>query len=111
LIILARRMRACLRGMDTLARLGGDEFVAVLCDLTYESDARVLVERLLAALSTEVELDSARVRVGGSIGLTFYPQSVEQTAEQLLQQADEAMYQAKLKGRNAWCAFEGALEG
>ena len=74
LVTLAQRMRACLRDMDTLARLGGDEFVVVFSELTYESDARVLVERLLAVLSSEVVLDDARVRVGGSIGLTFYPQ-------------------------------------
>ncbi|MFP4494744.1 MAG: diguanylate cyclase domain-containing protein [Halochromatium sp.] len=110
LIALARRMRACLRGMDTLARLGGDEFVAVLSELTYESDARVLVERLLAALSSEVTLDQARVRVGGSIGLTFYPQPQELDAEQLLHQADQAMYQAKLKGRHTWCMFEEVAE-
>ncbi|MBK5928987.1 diguanylate cyclase domain-containing protein [Halochromatium salexigens] len=108
LVTLARRMRECLRGMDTLARLGGDEFVALLCDLADEADARVLVERLLAALSSEVTLGEARVRVGGSIGLTFYPQPLARDAEQLLHQADQAMYQAKLKGRNAWCLFEGS---
>jgi diguanylate cyclase (GGDEF)-like protein/PAS domain S-box-containing protein len=108
LITLARRMRACLRGVDTLARLGGDEFVALLCDLADDADAQVLIERLLAALSSEVTLGEARVRVSGSIGLTFYPQPLAQDAEQLLHQADQAMYQAKLKGRNAWCLFEGS---
>lgn len=117
LITLARSMRECLRGIDTLARLDGDEFVAVLCDLAHESDAQVLVERLLGALSAPVQVHeheqahahtpALNLRVSGSIGLTFYPQPLEQDADQLLHQADQAMYQAKLKGRNAWCLFEG----
>ncbi|MEA3640714.1 MAG: diguanylate cyclase [Lamprobacter sp.] len=109
LITLARRMRDCLRGVDTLARLGGDEFVAVLCDLADASDAQVLVERLLEALSAPVQLQAQiNLRLSGSIGLTLYPQPLEQDVDQLLHQADQAMYQAKLKGRNAWCLFAGA---
>ena len=105
LIQLARRMSATLRDADTLARIGGDEFLAVLSDLSGENDAQALMNRLLEALRAPVELDGLRLQVSGSIGVTFYPQNEELDPEQLLRQADAAMYNAKLQGRNAWRAF------
>ena len=110
LIGLAQRMRAALRDADTLARLGGDEFVAVLSDLVSETDAQPLVERLLNALATPVEVHGLRLQVSGSIGLAFYPQPIDLNADQLLRQADQAMYQAKVSGRNVWATFQGAQD-
>ena len=106
LIGLGQRMRDSLRDVDTLARFGGDEFVAVLSDVAHEADARVMVERLLNAISAPIELNGQRLQVTASIGVTFYPQSVDLDADQLLRQADQAMYQAKVKGRNAWHRFD-----
>lgn len=105
LIRLSEQMRSAVRDVDTLARLGGDEFLAVLSDLADQSDARVLVERLLAAISNPVEWDGLRLQVTASVGVTFYPQDVELDADQLIRQADQAMYQAKVQGRNAWHVF------
>lgn len=106
LVAVAERMRSSLRGADTLARLGGDEFVAVLSELSAEGDAQPLVRRLLDAVSSRFELQGRQLQVTGSIGLTFYPQSIEQDADQLLRQADQAMYQSKIKGRNTWHVFD-----
>ncbi|WP_162273548.1 diguanylate cyclase domain-containing protein [Ectothiorhodospira magna] len=105
-VTLAGRMRDCLRGVDTLARLGGDEFVALLSDLTQKSDSEILVERLLEAIATPVELGELTLHMSGSIGLALYPQDTELTADLLLQQADQAMYRAKAKGRTAWHVFD-----
>lgn len=97
---LATRMKAALREGDTLARLGGDEFVAVLLDLNKPKDSTAIINRLLEAAAEETLIGKAVLRVSASIGVAFYPQSQEVDADQLLRQADQAMYQAKLAGRN-----------
>lgn len=109
LIQLSRRMREVLRNADTLARLGGDEFVAVLSGFYEEDDAASLVDRLLEGLAMVAQVDDLCLQVSGSIGVTFYPQEAELNADQLMRQADQAMYQAKVQGRNAWCAFGGGV--
>jgi diguanylate cyclase (GGDEF)-like protein/PAS domain S-box-containing protein len=106
LITLAMRFRAALREGDTLARLGGDEFIAVMLDLG-EPDASVLVlERLLAAAQEEVTIDGQSMKVSASIGVTFYPQDEELDEDGLVRQADQAMYLAKLDGRNCCRVFD-----
>jgi diguanylate cyclase (GGDEF)-like protein len=105
LVTLANQLKQTLREGDTLARLGGDEFVAVLVDLE-GSDASVpLLNRLLAAAAAPIPLGDLAVQVSASIGVTFYPQPQEVDADQLLRQADQAMYQAKLTGKNRYHVF------
>lgn len=105
LVALAGRMTHGLRGGDTLARLGGDEFVAVLIDLNEDEAATPVVERLRAAAAQLVSIDGVELKVSASVGVTFYPQIDEVDADQLLRQADQAMYQAKLKGKNRVVVF------
>ena len=106
LVAIAERMRNSLRSVDTLARLGGDEFVAVLSDLSEPGDAQPLVRRVLEAVAVPLDIRGLKLQVTGSIGLTFYPQATDQDADQLLRQADQAMYQSKVKGRNTWQVFD-----
>ncbi len=113
LVALAVRMRQALREGDTLARLGGDEFVAVLAELSDPRDSLPVLERMLAAVAAPVTSDSyPPLEVSASLGISFYPQPGEVGADQLLRQADHAMYQAKLRGKNRYFAFNGeqALE-
>ena len=110
LITLASRMKQGLREGDTLARIGGDEFVAVLIDLV-DGDASVpLLNRLLAAAAQPVQLGDLIVQVSASIGVTFYPQAQPIDADQLLRQADQAMYQAKLTGRRRYHVFDAGQD-
>nr|WP_245537368.1 EAL domain-containing protein [Thiocystis violascens] len=106
LMIVAGRMKQSLREGDTLARLGGDEFVAVLVDLGDETGSVPMLTRLLMAAAQPVPVEGLVLRVSASIGVTFYPQSEEVDADQLLRQADQAMYQAKLSGKNRYCFFD-----
>jgi diguanylate cyclase (GGDEF)-like protein/PAS domain S-box-containing protein len=106
LINLAQRMKQALREGDTLARIGGDEFVAVLCDLTDAQACAPLLTRLLAAAAQPVGLVNGEVQVSASLGVTFYPQTHAVEAEQLLRQADHAMYQAKVAGKNRYHIFD-----
>jgi len=106
LATLARRMALVLRDGDTLGRLGGDEFVAVLVDLP-DIDASVrMFTRLLEAASQPVSVGDIVLHVTASLGVTFYPQSEAIDADQLLRQADQAMYQAKQAGRNRYHLFD-----
>jgi len=103
---LAERLQGALREGDTLARLGGDEFVAVLGGLNRKEDALPVLERLRASAAQAIRLDGVDLEVSASLGVTFYPQSGEVDADQLLRQADQAMYQAKLAGRNRYQIFD-----
>jgi diguanylate cyclase (GGDEF)-like protein/PAS domain S-box-containing protein len=105
LIVLATRMKQALREGDTLARLGGDEFVTVLIDLDNEAAGVPMLTRLLAAVSQPVPVGDLMLQVSASIGVSFYPQEAVD-ADQLLRQADQAMYQAKLAGKNRYHVFD-----
>jgi diguanylate cyclase (GGDEF)-like protein/PAS domain S-box-containing protein len=107
LVLLAEQMRHSLRDGDTIARLGGDEFVAVLIDLPNRAACTPLVDRLLAAAGERVRVGELELQVSASLGVSFYPQPQEVDPDQLLRQADQAMYQAKLAGKNQFRLFDG----
>jgi diguanylate cyclase (GGDEF)-like protein/PAS domain S-box-containing protein len=107
LITVAGRMKQALREGDTLARIGGDEFVAVLVDLEDVSDSEPMLKRLLDAAAEPVQVDEIVMQVSASLGLAFYRpgHEAETDVEQLLSHADQAMYQAKLAGKNRYHIF------
>lgn len=105
LVVLADRMRATLRESDTVARLGGDEFVTVMADQTDQAASIALVQRLLEALGAPVPYQGETLKVSASIGLAFFPQQASMDADQFLRQADQAMYRAKLSGKNRFHVF------
>jgi len=100
LITVANRMRQALREVDTLSRIGGDEFAAIIVDLDYESDCDPLLHRLLTAANEPVSFNGQQLQVSASVGVTFYPQHEDTSSDQLMRQADQAMYQAKHRGKN-----------
>ena len=106
LTAIAARMKSALREGDTLARLGGDEFVAVLLDLPDRTSADPVLQRLLDAAAEEVSLDGWTIRVSASVGVALYPVQDEADADLLLRQAGQAMYEAKLAGRNRFHYFD-----
>ncbi|MGA2754571.1 MAG: EAL domain-containing protein [Terracidiphilus sp.] len=106
LTALAFRMKRALREGDTLARLGGDEFAAVILDLDGNKACMPTLNRLLAAASEEAQIGETMLRVSASAGVTLYPQAEDVDADVLLRQAGQAMYQAKLAGRNCFSMFD-----
>jgi diguanylate cyclase (GGDEF)-like protein/PAS domain S-box-containing protein len=110
LIALADHMKQALREGDTLARLGGDEFVVVLLDLADIEASVPMLNRLLAAAAAPIQVGDYLLQVSASLGVTFYPQTEEVDADQLLRQADQAMYQAKLAGKNRYHVFDAAQD-
>ena len=106
LVTVADHLQMLLREDDTVARLGGDEFVVVVMGLTGYQECNALANRLLSAVAQPVLIDDHLFRVTASLGVTYYPQVDEITADQLLRQADQAMYQAKLAGKNRFSFFD-----
>ena len=110
LVAVTSQMKQSLREGDTLARLGGDEFVAVLADLSDANDCASSLTRLLGAAAQPFHYEDARLRVSASLGVTFFPQAETMDADQLLRQADQAMYQAKVSGKNRYHVFDAAQD-
>jgi diguanylate cyclase (GGDEF)-like protein/PAS domain S-box-containing protein len=108
LIHVAQQIRQVIREGDTLARLGGDEFVTVLVDLNTPARGIPLIERVLEAAAQVLVVDGKALHVSVSAGVTYYPHPQETTvdADQLLRQADQTMYQAKLTGKNGYHVFD-----
>ncbi|MGZ8241321.1 MAG: EAL domain-containing protein [Methylobacter sp.] len=107
--LVAQRLTARLRDIDTVARLGGDEFTVLLEDIAHAEDAARIAEEIIADLSEPWQLPESReVRIGVSIGISLYPQHGD-TPEILLQQADAALYLAKEGGRNRFAYFSDEL--
>ena len=105
---IARRLRACVRDIDTVARLGGDEFLILLSatELPMEAAERVAQECILS-LQSPIRIGTDWVKVGVSIGIAVTDSRADTllTATQLVSQSDQAMYQAKADGRNCYRIF------
>lgn len=106
LIEISNRMKLALREGDTLARLGGDEFVIVLLDLNDHAESAPILERLLQVAAWPVDIDGQSLHVSASLGVTFFPQKEDVGADQLMRQADQAMYVAKQSGKNRYHIFD-----
>jgi predicted signal transduction protein with EAL and GGDEF domain len=90
--------------MDTVARLGGDEFAFIINKVSAVEDAVSFAKRLNKLLKIPVEVNGNNINMGSSIGITIYPDDAA-NSEELLRNADIAMYQAKDDGRNTVCFF------
>ena len=94
LIAIGGRVQLCIRESDIVARLGGDEFVVLAPDITNEIKAEELAGRLLKAVSEPQVLAGRQVVAKGSVGIALYPDNGK-SVEELMANADNAMYQAK----------------
>ncbi|MBR9827635.1 MAG: diguanylate cyclase [Oceanospirillales bacterium] len=104
LSVLGSRMTEQLRGTDTCARIGGDEFVVMLETVHSVDSATQVAEKILSCLSAPVQRGQQQLKVSASIGIAIYPDDGT-SADALLTGADDAMYQAKAKGKNCWYRF------
>lgn len=101
LVEAARRLVSCVRETDTVSRLGGDEFAIVLTETASAEEAEQIARRAVSLLSEPYYLDAGTVRITGSVGIALYPHDGRE-AEQLLRNADFALYAAKEGGRNQY---------
>lgn len=108
LIAIGRRMEACLRGGDTIARLGGDEFTILLDDIQDAGDAIRLADRIQNELKIPFKLNNQDVYTSASIGIALSSSGYDQP-DDLLRDADTAMYQAKRMGKACHAMFDIAM--
>lgn len=102
---IARRLEACTRTVDLVARLGGDEFVILLGELSETGEALLVAERILSDLKSSFDLGGSEVFISTSIGITLST-SGHTKAEDMLRDADIAMYRAKANGKAQYQVFD-----
>jgi len=106
---VAGRLLNCVRRTDTISRLGGDEFVVLLSQVEHEEDAAMSARKILRALAIPHIVDYKNLDISASIGVSTYP-SDGPDAENLLNKADTAMYEAKKQGRNNYQFFRRDMQ-
>jgi len=105
---VAQRLLQCVRDEDTVARLSGDEFVLLLPHLPESDHVLVVAQRVLDSLGTPLTVSGEPVLLAGSIGIAAYPEDGT-TPDEVLANADAAMYRAKEAPGNAWQVFSGQM--
>jgi diguanylate cyclase (GGDEF)-like protein len=108
--VVAARLSGLVRGADTVGRLGGDEFVVLLENLTLDAGPELVAERMCQVLGQPVDLHGTRGRtlsVTASIGIAL---GQRDSADELLRDADFALYEAKGLGKDRWVAFESRMQ-
>jgi diguanylate cyclase (GGDEF)-like protein/PAS domain S-box-containing protein len=108
LMAAADRLRTCLRGSDMVARFGGDEFAVLQMGLAGPDEAGALADRIVTHLSEPYDIEGQQVVIGASAGIALAPVDGE-TCDQLLGNADMALYRAKEDGRRTFCFFQPGM--
>lgn len=109
LVKTAKRINRCVRGSDTVARMGGDEFTVILRDLEQTIDAEKVAEQITSELAAPYSIKGETIYASASIGITFCPDDASDV-DQLISNADQAMYASKTSGRNCISYFTRSLQ-
>ena len=108
LMEVSNRISKCIRAHDLLARLGGDEFVILLDSFEDFSDVEEVANRVISSIAAPFILENKEMYSGASIGIA-YIESGYQSADELIRDADAAMYQAKAMGRGRYVMFDKSM--
>ncbi|MDX1452902.1 MAG: EAL domain-containing protein [Oleiphilaceae bacterium] len=106
---VAQRLENCVRKCDTLSRFGGDEFTLLLPAIHNAEDARTIAKKVINVLKEPFYLGDEEVYVGVSIGIAIYPNGGD-SVEQLIQNADVAMYHVKGRGKDGYQFFSDTMQ-
>ncbi|HEY6095709.1 MAG TPA: CHASE domain-containing protein [Gallionellaceae bacterium] len=98
---VAQRLSACVRESDTVSRLGGDEFTVILSGMHELADVIAVAQKIIHAISAPFDLEGRAANIGISIGIARYTEEAE-NEDDLVTQADQAMYEAKFAGKNTY---------
>ncbi len=109
LIESAKRISNCLRDSDTVARFGGDEFTVILSELEDLHSVERIAQNIIDVLSKQFVFDDNFANISASIGISIYPDDAK-NADELLKNADQAMYSAKALGRSRFSYFTKSLQ-
>lgn len=108
LVEASKRFRETIRKTDTVARIGGDEFAVIQTSIRHVDDAEQMAQKILDCFKEPFNLAGKDVYAGASIGITLYPLD-DQGPEELVRNADIAMYAAKEKGRNTYKFYSAEM--
>ena len=109
LIAVSKRLQSCLRSEDMVARLGGDEFTILLKDLYHKKNATLVAERIIEQLQTPFYLGGREVFISSSIGIALNTTGYE-PSDELMRNADAAMYEAKKRGKSRYAIFKPDMD-
>lgn len=98
---VGERLKKSVRETDIVARMGGDEFTLILPEIRENTDAKVVAEKINKTLNQPFELQGNQISISSSIGISIFPDHGDE-AELLVKKADDAMYKAKLAGKNMY---------
>lgn len=108
--VVSARLLAVIGDKNILARISGDEFVFLINTYTKRQESQAMLQQALNTLACPVNVSGIQVQLSASIGVSFYPQLQDIAPEQLLRQADQAMYAAKQAGKNRLSLFDAAAD-
>ncbi len=103
--MVADRLQLIIRSKDTVARMGGDEFALVLADAAQQSDVDAVARRIIEVVSEPYEINGRQVVIGTSVGIAIGRPAQELLPDQLIRNADVALYKAKHEGRGTFSQF------
>lgn len=106
---VAKRLREAVRATDFVARFGGDEFIVLQSPIADEKEVSALAERILRSIGTTYDIDTNEVVISASIGVALAPHDGTD-ADEILRNADMALYRAKAESRDTWCFFKAEME-
>ncbi len=106
---VAKRLRGAVRSTDFVARFGGDEFIVLQSPIVDEKEVSMLANRILRAIGTTYDIDQNEVAISASIGVALAPIDGKNTDE-ILRNADLALYRAKAESRDTWRFFKPEME-
>jgi diguanylate cyclase (GGDEF)-like protein/PAS domain S-box-containing protein len=109
LVAVARRLKVCMREIDTVARIGGDEFAMTLVNLNEAEDAETVARKILKKLAQPYTIDIHELFITASIGISIYPDNGT-NPDNLLKNADIAMYHAKGQGKNNYQFYTSEMD-
>ena len=107
--VAAQRISACVRNSDTVARLGGDEFTVILASVVNRPHVEDIAKKILDSLAASFITFNEEIYLSASIGITIYKDDADRP-EELIRNADQAMYAAKAAGRNQFCFFTRSMQ-
>jgi len=108
LVYISHLLKKILRESDTLSRLGGDEFVILLQNIEHQSDAELVAKKILKKLQNKHDIGTHQLYITSSIGLSLFPEHGD-NYDELIRNADTAMYEAKNQGRNRYKTYSNDM--